>query len=474
MALEQFTEKFVANLPITNRQTLKDFYGTMFRTPAADRIHFIAETIDQQKGSLPNFEWHHEKDDIKSEHFRTTGNECFVRLEFIEALVSPHSSCTNIKNIKLQCFDIYLQKYYNKALVFAVSQENLSICYANRSAVYYELSLFDLCLENIQLATKYKLPEYLKVKLDQRQEAAVTHLLSKLVVKPKCTYDMRMCRPTIARQPFFINCLSQKSNQIFTNEPLLAGDVISLERPYSQILRQSHIYERCTYCLTNKKYLSMIPCKRCTSAMFCSQFCYLCFHSIECPIIDGLYYLLPEFMYLGLRTVLVTLTECGTTDEYRKLLLRCFSNGAESFDINTTTTNRTFQEMVFLIIHNLNRSWSFSLQHHLATAVLMEQLKLNSKPILDIDRNLEELLSTSIFHMIQVSMENSVLLEETALTSNCVDDDVTIYGCGLFPFASNFNFSCAPNVLFVNCSGIFSGIVIRPIKAGESILPSIM
>lgn len=372
----------------------------------------------------------------------------------------------------------YLQKYYNKAIVFAVSQENLSICYANRSAVYYELSLFDLCLENIQLAMKHQLPECLKAKLDQRQEAAVTKMLSKLIVKPKRTYDMRLCRPHIARQPFFINCLSQESNHILTKEPLIAGDVISLEKPYCQILRQSHIYERCTYCLTNKKYMSMIPCKRCTSAMFCSQFCYEMakggFHSVECPIIDGLFHFLPDLMYLGLRTVLITLSECGTADEYRKLLLRCFSNETNSFNINVYVKNRRFQESVYLIIHNLERSWSFSLQHHLATAVLMEQLKANSKSMFDDTPNFEELLSASIFHMIQVSMENGILLEETALTSDSVEDDITIYGCGLYPFASNFDLSCAPNVLLVNCSGILSGFVIRPIKAGESILPSIM
>lgn len=88
MALEQFTEQFIANLPIINNRTLKGFYESLFRTPASDRLHFISKTIDQQKDSLPKFDWHIGKDDIKSQNFRITGNECFVRLEFIEALVS--------------------------------------------------------------------------------------------------------------------------------------------------------------------------------------------------------------------------------------------------------------------------------------------------------------------------------------------------------------------------------------------------
>lgn len=351
----------------------------------------------------------------------------------------------------------------------------MSICYANRSAVYYELSLFDLCLENIELARIHQLPDRLKAKLDQRQKAAVIHLLSKLVVKPKCSYNMKLCRPPMRRQPFFVNCLGIESNQIITKEPLIAGDVISLEKPWSQILRPNYVYERCSYCLTNKKYMSLIPCKCCTMAMFCENYCYQMahkmYHSYECSIIDGLYHVLPDLMYLGLRTVLISLNEFGgLSDEYRKLLMRCMKNYTNPFEINIITKNRSYQEMIYMIIYNLNRNFPFSMQHHLATVLLVEQLKSKFQSIFDYDPGLQVVLSTSLFHMIQVSMENGILLEETSVD----DDDIRVYGFGLFPFASNFNLSCAPNVLFVNCSGILSGTVLCPIKAGGAIKPGIM
>lgn len=88
MALTQFTQQFIANLPIINEQTLKDFYVALFRAPVKYRINFISETINKQKDSLPKIDWCSSKDDIKSQNFRITGNECFVRLEFVEALVS--------------------------------------------------------------------------------------------------------------------------------------------------------------------------------------------------------------------------------------------------------------------------------------------------------------------------------------------------------------------------------------------------
>lgn len=379
---------------------------------------------------------------------------------------------------------LYFQKYYNKAIAFAKSAGQLSVCYANRSAVYYELSLFKICLENIQLARRNDdLPDFLNLKLDRRQQAATSNLLSKLVLDPYRASNMKLCKPPMPRQPFFINCLTKesRSNQISTTVPLMAGEVISLEKPYSQILRQSHVYERCTYCLTNKKFMSMIPCRFCSSAMFCNQYCYgmaqKIFHGFECSIIDGLFHFLPNSMYLGLRTVFIALNECnGQLDEYKNMLKRCFDDdGMDSFEIDATTNDRSFNEMVFLIIHNLKRSFTFSMQQYLATAVLMEKLNSKFRAVFNDDRDFHIVLSTSIFHMFQVSTENSILLEETAFTAgDGVGNDLTIYGCGLFPFASNFRPSCAPNVLFLNDNGLCSGVVLRPIKANEAIVPGIM
>lgn len=178
-------------------------------------------------------------------------------------------------------------------------------------------------------------------------------------------------------------------------------------------------------------------------------------------------------MYLGLRTVFISLDECnGSSDEYRNMLRRCYENEADSFDVNATSSSRSFNEMVFCIVHNLERSFAFSMQHHLATAVLMRRLK--SSEHFDHDKSFELVLSTAIFHMIQVSMENSVLLEETAFAGSDEGNDLTIYGCGLFPFASNLKLSCAPNVLLLNNNGSLSGVVIRPIKSGGVISAGMM
>lgn len=224
----------------------------------------------------------------------------------------------------------------------------------------------------------------------------------------------------------------------------------------------------------------MIPCMNCSSAMFCNKLCYgmaeKIFHGFECAIIDGLFHFLPDSMYLGLRTVFVALNECdGELDEYQSMLRRCFyDDETDSFEVDTTADDRRFNEMVYSIVHNLKRNSAFSMQTHLATAVIMGKLNDKFSEYFDDEPHYQIVLSTSIFHMIQVSMENSILLEETAFTGDGVGNDLSIYGRGLFPFASNFRLSCAPNVLFLNSNSAFAGIVIRPIKAGEAIVPGLM
>lgn len=321
---------------------------------------------------------------------------------------------------------------YNKALSFAESGILKGICFANRSAVYLEVAMFHLCIENIQFARLYELSDRLKEKLDQRHELALAGLVTRHPHEPQRSYKLTLCRKPMTRQPFFIDCLAKFDDRVITKCRLKAGDAISLEKPYSQILRKTHIYERCTYCLSNRKYLSMIPCRLCTAAMFCNEECYSMamriFHCAECPIIDGLFFFLTDAMYLAVRTLFISMKNCndGSMDQYRRLLMRCFENVTGSFEVDVLEDGRTFNEMVFLIIHNLNRSCKFSLQNHLATAVLIRKLKATfSGLFVDVDAAL--ILSTSLFHLMQVSQESNVSLEEVSVLVSvwceCVRDD---------------------------------------------------
>lgn len=61
-------------------------------------------------------------------------------------------------------------EYYNESICHApTDSEQLSIGYANRSAIYFDWKKYDICLENIELARKTGYPDRLMDKLNKRE-----------------------------------------------------------------------------------------------------------------------------------------------------------------------------------------------------------------------------------------------------------------------------------------------------------------
>lgn len=91
MAVAQYTKTMLENIPPLYGITLAKFYEEMLeKTPAMDRFKFLATIIDEQCYFLPPINWSNGKSDEKSNEFRWIGNECFKRLEYVEALVGRH------------------------------------------------------------------------------------------------------------------------------------------------------------------------------------------------------------------------------------------------------------------------------------------------------------------------------------------------------------------------------------------------
>jgi hypothetical protein len=94
-----------------------------------------------------------EKKESKSLKYKEFGNKCYSKKDFRETVT-----------------------LYNKALCHATSNLQLSLLYANRSAVYLEVKKFEECLENIQLAKTSGYPQEKMAKLIAREENCKTKL----------------------------------------------------------------------------------------------------------------------------------------------------------------------------------------------------------------------------------------------------------------------------------------------------------
>lgn len=179
----------------------------------------------------------------KSEILRAEGNKFYTQKMFYEAL----------------------QKY-NESLCFAIPEsKNVGLCYANRSAVYFELKLFDKCLANIELAMQNHYPEENSEVLKKRQEKCrQVGKMQKIQMEnvPKLSYPPRDTLPFVAE------CLEQKCDEKFgryivTNRSLKVGDVVAIEEPFCRIVHESFIHQKCTGCFKDN-FFDLVPCRMCS------------------------------------------------------------------------------------------------------------------------------------------------------------------------------------------------------------------
>lgn len=182
------------------------------------------------------------KSDVKADECRIEGNKFYLKEKFYEALVA-----------------------YNKSLCFSASQLQLSLAYANRSAVYLKLKQFEHCMRNIQFARDNKYPH--DAKLDEREQKCKAQMETQ---QHKTKNDpwtfFKLSYPPNEKIPFIVNCLELNEDEkygrhIVTNRDLQPGDVIAIEDHVFQNVTKSALYQRCAYCFESNK-LDLIPCSK--------------------------------------------------------------------------------------------------------------------------------------------------------------------------------------------------------------------
>ncbi|XP_050096148.1 uncharacterized protein LOC126578022 [Anopheles aquasalis] len=184
---------------------------------------------------------------------------------------------------------------YNQAICMAEDDsEELGLCYANRSAVYFNQKLYRESLQNIELARRYHYPEHLRHKLTEREERC-RKALQKAGEKesPEVAPGMRASHCSL--KP----CLEMSADRcsIRTSRDLSVGEKVLLERPFVLVLEAEVAYARCDYCGACNEH-NLRPCKHCTAVMYCSEECQeqalQRYHQFECEIIDDL-----QLLYRG-------------------------------------------------------------------------------------------------------------------------------------------------------------------------------
>ncbi len=397
----------------------------------------------------PQFQPRIHKNNEKSSMYRNMGNKQFERQTNVGYLAAL--------------------KYYNKSICYAENEsEELGIGFGNRSAVFFELGLYDDCLDNIKLAKQCG-PARIIDKLIYREKLCLDREVSAKnssspIVTPELSY------PANEAIPFIANCLEMKRNEqygrhIITTTDLKPGDVVATEEAFCTTMHHEFQYARCEYCLSENNY-NLLPCTQCVSVMFCAKCrdkAYDKFHRIECPVVDFMAKLLCKSILLTYRTVIRAITSFDSADCLITFIEETSDQDLTVFDCNyKEKSSHNFYAPVHFAEERCDPNAEFStcLLVHLISQALLEftELKYTFKKAKAIIA-----LKGLIYH--HINRIPSVTSAAIYFGVNLFDQ----YAIGLYPFRNLLNHSCVPNVVLTSLNNKMVYTVLRPIKAGEQL-----
>lgn len=451
-----------------NVNEIKEFYKKMIEEPPeefsdlktnSEKIRFCYDRlfnnnmiVDRGKKSG--------KDEKLAIESRNKGNNFFIReKDYVSAL-----------------------QEYNKSICLSLKgSENIGICYANRSSIYFESGLYKLCLENIELALCHHYPDRLRPKLENRRNKCLM-LMKNDNYEKFCNekVPIKLSYPCNKRIPFIIEGLEYKTSKDFgrfirTKHDLYPGDIVMIDTPYIKCVNEGSEYMKCNNC-HQTNFFNLFPCEHCSKAMYCQKTCeqeaWARFHQYECQVIES------DLNRLIIRATLVSFTLFNDCVELRRVIDSVKKKPITGFDLNfkMITEEDTFKAIYGLATNGDQRSTIdiFKRSNLLAQSWHMLLTHTKVKETLLGTTDDEDLFLDTLLHFSQLSATNSHELRHVLKTpTEKVDDDGIYsgqkYGSALFPFISLLNHSCASNVTRINSNGQICIMVLRHIKTGEQL-----
>lgn len=193
-------------------------------------------------------------------------------------------------------------KLYNRSIAYSTKgSPQRAQAYWERSKVCVKLNQYADCQQNLRLARDSDGPGLLRRKLDESERCARSMLLS---ANDDATpgssrhgaAPLKLSFPAYENAPRVANCLEMRRSPQYgrylqTNKALKVGDVVMIDEPYVSVLEPEFCYARCDHCQRPAPF-TLIPCERCTKAMYCSKNCLRRarteYHEFECALVHHL------------------------------------------------------------------------------------------------------------------------------------------------------------------------------------------
>ncbi|XP_070490712.1 SET and MYND domain-containing protein 4-like isoform X1 [Chironomus tepperi] len=406
---------------------------------------------------MPSENLEMEKSIIIASECRVDGNKLYSQRNFFDALVK-----------------------YNESLCYAPEgSEAIGLAYANRSAVYFEMKMYEKCLKNIELAKLNGYPENNFHILDKRSQKCHELEAEQQQVTENPFEFVKLSYKANPRLPFVVNCLELRQSDIFgryivTTQDLNVGDILAIEEPHFKIIKSDSRYDscpemnkfqRCSVCLKDN-LMDLIPCPYCISTMFCSEKCrdyaMTSYHNYECGIIDIL--LKTGIMQMAIRVFFQALNIFnGSVEDLQNFLSNFINSSTSVYDFDFSKSNEDAAAKYHLLsAFCLARSDKSSMSE--SPEIIF---RLNSQ-LLDIWNKHSDFIEFFIARAIQLYDCNFHGICGWSIQKS-YNTEPQMIGVGCYTFASLINHSCAPNI---NRCYVYDKVVImvdKPIKKGEQL-----
>lgn len=346
----------------------------------------------------------------------------------------------------------------NKNLSCAKNKSEVAFCYDRRSRVYFAMGQYRKCWRNIEQARDCGVD--LSPDVDDI-EAKCHELMLKEDSSQSSFFNLSY--PANDKNPSLVDCIKlcvskQFGRHLVTTQKLKAGDVIAIEKPFYKSLDKNAAHGRCANCFKSN-LLDLIPCRLCTSMMFCSKDCeessWKGFHKYECSTIDDMTQD-DGFLMMIQRSLFHALNVCGGLENLQRLV-SADKLPTTVFDLDLNVENENLQKELLIVCQSLEASPITKFDRMFAHSFVTNHEHV--KRLWTTERQ-RDFLVTFLVKLIGVMNRNGFTMHWTSPEES---------GCAIFPSLSLVNHSCAPNLFRILVDGSLVFVVRRPIAVGEQL-----
>ncbi|XP_044005661.1 SET and MYND domain-containing protein 4-like [Aphidius gifuensis] len=412
---------------------------------------------------------------------------------------------------------------YTKSIAYApVGSSELSLAYANRSAVLFKAGFYNDCLLDIERSLKIGYPDNLKTKLHIRQSLCFKALkpsshietgismasamqwlpnltnnnpnynikdeYSKMMnqlEKPRDTNTAKFTpmiknkSATIAGGSDAIELKKTNGNNryVVATRDIKSGEFIYINKPFEMIACDDKRYITCWHCCRQTR--AGIQCDKCPNIVFCSQECkdiaWNEYHDLECSILSFSiklkYDVADDWKFrLTIKILLKAIKTAGGITELRKKI----DDVEASADKSMIYTNDIFDVNTIDNFHRLDYCkpnsdvWLFPRAIRTASIVLMFGIETNvfgqKMEIVETYSNKNAIILGGLILRYLMTVKRNAVHH-----TDDVSKGVVLTGAIIMPIQYMFVNHCDPHVNWYNYQGNVAIVAERPIKKGEKI-----